>query len=524
MLIRISKYTTVNLLGAIVLFCAILLSPQKSQADDEEYISKPLDVIFYEIMWAGSNGDEWLVLKNTTDSVIDISGWQITKLSGGNEKLMFELSGQIGANGYYLISHFDKEKSILNIDPDVVSTGVSLVNSNLQLKLYSGDYSLKASTIDIADDGVGSPMAGSNDSPKKSMARAWPLMSGDKKEAWFTNQNQHNLDIGALDYATPKVGVPNAIVENWPEFGTIGEGFNPTITIYHPDDQLLTIYSNGVKVVTGKSMDIIKSKMSCGKHGDQNISIEIVDENNLKYKVENKLFCYQFADLVINEVYPAPQKGEEEWVEIYNPTDSEINLEKWRLVDESGDDFTLTSNHIISPRGYLKIVPDGVSLNNTGDTIELLSPADELVSSAQWGKAKKGTSWAKFDNNYKWTLSPTPSAINILTEERDDEEDDDSDEDESVTTGSDDELSGGGESEGDYAITTKKTSGGDKLLALALNTEQLPKIETAQNFYENSSLPSPLPFENSVAVGITISSIGVLALAKVILSVISLWL
>ena len=525
-----------NLLGAIVLFCAILLSPYKSHANDEFILP---DVIFYEIMWMGSSvssADEWIVLKNISDDVIDITGWKITGFGKNHDKVI-ALSGVIGKNGYFLLSNntekakYSAGESVLNIKPDQYDTGMDIYNTVLGLKLFDK----KSREIDSTDGGTEAPFAGINGkdgNPKVAMARKMnPVGAGFARESWqdsdgLIHGDIDHLDFGVKDVANPQNSNKPIITSELTESMSteLSIPFVIDLTVENGNGQLSSQVNNdpSTKKVIAEGNN--KISINCPKIGQQEISIRVTDETGLYYEIKGELFCYQFADLVINEIYPAPQKGEEEWVEIFNPTDNEINLEKWRLVDESGTDFTFTSSHVISPKGYLKVVPEGVSLNNTGDTIELFSPADELVSSTQWGKAKKGTSWAKFDNNYKWTLSPTPSAINILTEEQGNEEDEDSDEDESVTTGSEDELSGGGESEGDYAITTKKTSGGDKLLALALNTEQLPKITISQNFSENSSLPSPLPQENSIVVGVTVGSIGVLALAKIVLSMISLWL
>ncbi len=138
-----------------------------------EHDPDPGDVVINELMWTGSAGnaaDEWLELRNMTDSQVDLSGWQLTKkrTTDGAEVLMFTFPAgtTISANDFLLISEFDKTNSGINLDPDLIAgTGsdnngdFSLANDNLQIKLYDGDFTTGV-LIDTADDGSGAPMAG----------------------------------------------------------------------------------------------------------------------------------------------------------------------------------------------------------------------------------------------------------------------------------------------------------------------------------------------------------------------------
>lgn len=132
------------------------------------------DVVINELMWmgmAGNASDEWLELRNMTDQDIDLSGWQLTKkrTSDGAEVLMFTfpVGTTIAGGGYLLISEFDKANSGLNVDPNLAagtgsddSADFALANSNLQIKLYDGDFGGGGLLIDSADDGSGTPAAG----------------------------------------------------------------------------------------------------------------------------------------------------------------------------------------------------------------------------------------------------------------------------------------------------------------------------------------------------------------------------
>jgi len=129
----------------------------------------PGSVVINELMWMGSYKkpkDEWIELRNMTDSPIDIGGWQLTKLSGWGknkyEELILEIPAgkTIPADGFFLISNFDKDKSAINVEPDLVDEKVDLRDWGLQIKLYKGDWQEPSNLIDVAGDGKGWPLAG----------------------------------------------------------------------------------------------------------------------------------------------------------------------------------------------------------------------------------------------------------------------------------------------------------------------------------------------------------------------------
>ena len=170
----------------------------------------PGDVVINELMWSGSlsnQDDEWIELRNTRGYPVDLSDWQLTRLVGASntETLMLTipLEKAIPANGYFLISRFDKTNSIIDIDPDVIDSSVVLRNDDLQIKLYKGSWTQTENLMDVADDGNGLPFAGNN-STKKSMERNTSVGDGSVVGNWHTAASQSNLDSGATEMATPK--------------------------------------------------------------------------------------------------------------------------------------------------------------------------------------------------------------------------------------------------------------------------------------------------------------------------------
>jgi len=168
-------------------------------------------VIFNELMWMGSSissADEWIELKNLTATSINfnLTPWSIYK----NDSLMLVINnGILEKNSYFLISNNSKNhsftggQSVLNIDPNFIDTSVSLSNSSAQYKLYDAPTNA-GNLIDTVDDGTGTPLAGKNETSKKSMERNDEPGDGTKKESWHACFEPVNLDDTASDCATPK--------------------------------------------------------------------------------------------------------------------------------------------------------------------------------------------------------------------------------------------------------------------------------------------------------------------------------
>ncbi|OGH38481.1 MAG: hypothetical protein A2905_01600 [Candidatus Levybacteria bacterium RIFCSPLOWO2_01_FULL_36_10] len=174
------------------------------------------DVVINELMWMGSDensNDEWLELRNMTSQQIDISGWQITALVGGNtETLIVTIpSGySISANGLFLITRLSKAASAINVDPDIVDSGLVLRNSDLQIKLYKGLWTDSGNLIDTADDSNNQPFHGVNGTNnKRSMERDDIPGNGALVTSWHTCNDQEcndttYWDVEGNDFGTPK--------------------------------------------------------------------------------------------------------------------------------------------------------------------------------------------------------------------------------------------------------------------------------------------------------------------------------
>ena len=128
---------------------------------------------------------------------------------------------------------------------------------------------------------------------------------------------------------------------------------------------------------------------------------------------------FSVGDILINELLPAPTSGNKEWIELYNDTDSPIDLSGWTLLNKEGSKFSTTTLFgIIDPDDFLIVEGIVGSLNNSGDEVVLKDLAGQIISQTSYGDFSScyDCAWARGDaGSYLLTITPTKNAINIIT-------------------------------------------------------------------------------------------------------------
>jgi len=143
--------------------------------------ASPGDVVINEIAWMGtqaSTADEWIELYNTTEDVIDVSGWTLSAADGTPSIV---LSGTVSAHAYFLLERTE-DSTVSDISADQIYTG-ALENNPSAETLFLKDSLGKV--IDTVNGNGGGWPAGNN-SAKYTMERINPLVS-DEDANWATN-------------------------------------------------------------------------------------------------------------------------------------------------------------------------------------------------------------------------------------------------------------------------------------------------------------------------------------------------
>lgn len=125
----------------------------------------------------------------------------------------------------------------------------------------------------------------------------------------------------------------------------------------------------------------------------------------------------QISEILINPANPLTDT-DDEFVELYNPNPTDVNLEGFVLQTGSNfhDHYTLSGIEIAA-ESYLALYSSetNLSLTNTGGAARLLDPSGAIVSqTSNYSPAPEGQSWAYIDGTWQWTIQLTPSRANIL--------------------------------------------------------------------------------------------------------------
>ena len=125
--------------------------------------------------------------------------------------------------------------------------------------------------------------------------------------------------------------------------------------------------------------------------------------------------------IVINEVEHNPEGVDsgEEWVEIYNPTGSEVSLAGWTLSTTAGKALTLPLSGSVPTGGYLVIVYGAEWLANGDESLLLRDSGGNVVDSTPvqsdtadddrcWGRHPDGGSTWSFGGSTKGAPNGEP--------------------------------------------------------------------------------------------------------------------
>lgn len=150
------------------------------------------------------------------------------------------------------------------------------------------------------------------------------------------------------------------------------------------------------------------------------------------------------GNIVVNEIMYAPYNSEPEWIEIFNRSEKEINLNGYRVADNSDTVNFINEDINLKPKQYIVIADDSSitqfysslpsliifnlpTLNNSGDRIIVMDSLNRVIDSLEyysdWG-GTSGNSLEKIDailpssEKESWQTSnfPTPGKINSVTQ------------------------------------------------------------------------------------------------------------
>lgn len=124
--------------------------------------------------------------------------------------------------------------------------------------------------------------------------------------------------------------------------------------------------------------------------------------------------------IVLNEILPSPEgpDAENEWIEIFNQNDFEVNLFEWKIKDKEGKvtTYVFPKETNISSKGYLVLFRSltKITLNNSKDGLFLIQPNEKIIDSVAYEKAPQNQSYNKTESEWLWSNTLTLGKANIL--------------------------------------------------------------------------------------------------------------
>ncbi|GAA5529284.1 hypothetical protein Hgul01_03090 [Herpetosiphon gulosus] len=131
-----------------------------------------------------------------------------------------------------------------------------------------------------------------------------------------------------------------------------------------------------------------------------------------------------YPSLQINEILPAPRaidwnadgetNSSDEWIELYNPNNVQVDLTGWQLddtADAGSRPWRFPAGMRIASQGYLVIFASQskLSLTNTGEEVRLLQPNGVVIDQVSYAKLDYDQSWGRHPSNQQWQLFAQPS-------------------------------------------------------------------------------------------------------------------
>ena len=138
---------------------------------------------------------------------------------------------------------------------------------------------------------------------------------------------------------------------------------------------------------------------------------------------ENEIPIESVPVLIITELFIDPESpstdAEDEFIELYNPNDFEVNYEGYQL--KGGSNFRnsyILPPGILAPKGYIAFtsMQTEIPLTNSGGSVQLFDPDARLLDQTQsYTNAKPGQSWVLDKGVWAWSLLPTKGSQNLVT-------------------------------------------------------------------------------------------------------------
>lgn len=441
----------------------------------------PAGVLIGEVQWSGSSrstADEWLELWNVSDTPVELGGWSLV---GASEQPMYFSSSHIIQPRHTLLlanySATTTDKTLLTHQTVAIATSsLSLSNDRLLIELRDGLGLLRDSA------GTGAkPPAGTSSPTNTSMMRVvsstgWIWRSA--TSTFFEGapdlgspgicdecvlQTHNDLEIPPIEesepiqqtesesmiediehpeastssdstVATTTVNQIESIIEEPASSYEISSSTPPTVvTTTHETPPLETpLEENSTNPVPTSTTNLVATSTELATSIEPASSTESIPSisaivspppstaSPVLSTVIPTLAATPVPDPVLNEIMAAPNRNEEEWIELMLPFGaSPLRYLDWYIEADNKLVFRFTTTTLQTATHqdeYLVASWKGSRLKNSGALVRLKREDGNTVAEVRYSTSTKGSSWMRDDLSDTWSTTnhPTRATANVF--------------------------------------------------------------------------------------------------------------
>lgn len=371
---------------------------------------QPGDLVITEIMQnpSGSDtGNEWFEVYNATGSEIDLNGFEIS--DNGTNSHTIGSSVVVPAGGYVVLA---SGSGAVTGGVDYVYSGISLANGDDEIILTAPDET-EIDRVEY-DGGLNFP-----DPDGASMTldpNNLNATDNDTGSNWCEGSTSFNGGANGTGFGTPGMAndaceIPCDISNVTVEFDDLCEGSDAIFRLRFDvvggsgqyelvDDNLGTGYGDYlfggasgnffvdgtiIGPTTAETLMFSIQEVGAGEGGCRGnyVSVDIAT-------CPIPVVCSGVGDIIITEIMRNPDAisdNDGEYIEIYNTTESPIDINGWTLGDADFDSHTINGSVVVPANGYALLMRNGDTNDNGGLTadyvygndISLANSTDEVI-------------------------------------------------------------------------------------------------------------------------------------------------
>lgn len=433
-------------------------------------------LIVNEIMYAptAGTGEEWFELYNKSSSPVNLQNWKWKDATATIQTITTQ-PVFIPAGGFVVVCQ--DSNSVKSFYPQ--NTGIYLQSSGWSALNNTGDNLVLFNSTGIVIDSLTFTSAWGGSTGNRSLERISYTAPSVNQTNWGTcispagatpnrvnslTPKPHDLALNRITFSrtNPSIGDTLGIIA---QIRNRGLNSAPSFTVSYYDDY------NRDSIPTPNELNATLNSTAVLNPGDSaNYTYNVIldsagfrqyiavvtyapdeDTTNNKRAAGIEVAGGSTAGRVlINEIMYSLPFGESDWVELYNNSDSTVNLKNWKVQDNTSTQVVITnSDYFLNPRQYVVIAKDTTvfqkhpglqservilnsnfpALNNTGGDAVIIYKIDGTLSDrvdflTSWGGTT--TSLERIDinglsnNSINWTSSidcerSTPARINSIS-------------------------------------------------------------------------------------------------------------